>query len=64
MYLITVFSPDSLEVAQFTEPEPLAFNRERTILEDYPEGYYVDIQRIPSNPFSDTECWRDHEVEV
>ena len=64
MYLITVFSLGGSEVAQFTEPEPLDFNQERAILEDYPDGYYVDIQRIPSNPFSDSECWRDYEVEV
>ena len=50
---------------KFTEPEAIDFNEETKILEEWPEGYYIDVQRIPRNPFSDSECWRDYEeIEV
>ncbi len=64
MYLITVFDCMGGQLARFTEPQPPDFNQERRILKDYPNGYYIDIQRVPRNPFSDSECWRDYEEAV
>ena len=64
MYLITILDFTGLEVRRFTDTQPPDFNQERRILEDYPKGYYIDIQRIPRNPFSDSECWRDYEEAV
>ncbi len=61
MYLVTVFSFVGAEVERFIENQTLDFNQERILLDSYPEGYYIDVQRIPRNPFSDSECWRDYE---
>lgn len=53
MYRITICNKGGKEVASLYSIIPLTLGSECGILQEYPEGYYLDIARIPINTRSD-----------
>lgn len=63
MYKATIFTSNGKECGWYHFDYAPNYRDEYYMLLDFPEGYYVDICRIPHDMLSDTANFR-HEVEV
>ncbi len=66
MYRITVWNPEEPDEPVDTSilEEQLDFCEERGILDEYPDGYYIDIERIPLDRYEHEVRMSDHLFDI